>query len=345
MPLVYIVILNWNGLSDSVECLNSIKVSNYTNYRVVLVDNCSTENPSVFLRHSYPWVTVIENDRNLGFTGGNNLAIKYALTQGADYLWLLNNDTTVDACCLKHLVETAEVSDRVGMVSPVIYYSDDPRRKQFSGSCLDLENLTLSFPDLSDAVADTFMSGDNVALWGTALLIKAELIRRIGLLNEKYFAYWEDTEYSFRALRAGYENKVCPVAAIHHKTSSRETVRVSRHYHYYMVRNRILFCREHLTARKMVRFYRNQLANLCVTIQSYHDIGAFEVAQARLDGFIDGIYCVTGPLGDSRHRLLKKVFTSVILRHPYFYADLLEADFSKTARHWSNLTWRRIFHR
>ena len=110
LPLIYIIILNWNGLQDTLECLGSILKMDYPNFRVVVVDNNSTDNSVDIIRKAHPQVSLIENKENLGYTGGNNTAMRYAMQHSADYVWLLNNDTTVEADTLSKLVFAAEES-------------------------------------------------------------------------------------------------------------------------------------------------------------------------------------------------------------------------------------------
>jgi GT2 family glycosyltransferase len=334
-PKVYIALLNWNGLRDTLECLESVYKLDYPNFEVVVVDNGSKDDPGPVMRRQYPRALLIRNPENLGYTGGNNVAMSYALEQGADYIWLLNNDTTVDSACLSRIVATAEASALVGLVSPVIYYHDAPTRVQFAGSRIDIRDLSLEFPDPCRPVPEIFTAGPAVSLWGTALLIKAVLARRIGLLDEKYFAYWEDTDYSLRALTAGYANRVAPSASVFHKTSCREPIRPSLYYHYYMERNRLFLSRDHLPLARRIRAYRRQLATLAITMQTFHDSGARAAAAARLSGFLDGLRSAGGPMPEERSGWLGCAIASILLWHPYFLADVLRGNFRSL--------WRQVF--
>jgi GT2 family glycosyltransferase len=334
-PKVYIAILNWNGLHDTLECLESVYKLDYPNFEVLVVDNGSKDDPCPVIRGQYPRARLIRNPENLGYTGGNNVALRYALQQGADYIWLLNNDTTVDSACLSRIVGTAEASEQVGLVSPVIYYHDIPTRAQFAGSRIDIRDLSLEFPDPSGPVPDVFTAGPTVTLWGTALLIKATLACQIGLLDEKYFAYWEDTDYCLRALAARYANRVEPSASVFHKASFREAMRPSLHYHYYMERNRLFLARGHLPLAERLRAYRTQLATLAITMRSFHDTGAPAAAAARLSGFFDGLRSVGGPMPEERSRWLGGAVGSLLLWHPYFLAEVLRGNFRSL--------WRQVF--
>lgn len=331
---VLVVILNWNGLRDTIECLESVYRLDYANFEVLVVDNGSSADPGPAINEKYPRTVLIRNPENLGYTGGNNVGLRYAQERGADYIWLLNNDTIVDPRCLSRIVSTAETSETIGLVSPVVYYHDARTRPQFSGSRISMSDLTLELPDLSKRVPDTFTTGPEVCLWGTALLVKAALARRIGLLDEKYFAYWEDTEYSLRALRAGYANRVAPSASVFHKAPPRDTIRASLHFHYYMERNRLLLARQHLSFARMVRAYRTQLATLAITMRTFHDLGATAAAAARLSGFLDGLRWVTGRMPSEGAGLPHRMVSAVLLWHPYIFAELVRGDF--------RTVWRRV---
>ena len=125
-PQVSIIILNWNGYKDTVECISSLKQIDYENFQVVLVDNGSSKNESELLNNSFPKIKTIRSDKNLGFSGGNNLGIKYLLEQSADYILLINNDTTVNKNFLDPLVEKMLQDKQVGIVAPQINYYSEP---------------------------------------------------------------------------------------------------------------------------------------------------------------------------------------------------------------------------
>src|SRR3990170_4180108 len=128
LPNVVFVILNWNQGEITAECLESLQALTYPNYGVVVVDNGSTDGSQKIISSRFPNITLIENGINLGFSEGNNVGIKYALLQCADYVLLLNNDTVVSPDFLNELVEVAESDPRIGVTTPKIYY--------FGGKCI-----------------------------------------------------------------------------------------------------------------------------------------------------------------------------------------------------------------
>lgn len=220
-PVVYIVIINWKRLNDILGCLDSVFKMDYEKYEVIIVDNGSNDGSCEVILNEYPIVHLIKNKSNLGYSGGNNVGMRFAMAQGGDYIWLLNNDTIVGKDSLRNLVELAEQNDRIGLISPIIYYYDKPQIAQFSGSYVNWKNLSIISPNANErTVENDFQEGDRVCLWGTALLIKRKVIEKIGYLNEQYFAYYEDTEYSLRSLKAGYRNNICRSSVVLHKNQT-----------------------------------------------------------------------------------------------------------------------------
>ncbi len=130
---VFIVILNWNGIADTLECLASVKKLDYPSCRTIVVDNGSDDGSPERLKAECPDIALIEHRANLGFTGGANAGIRYALAHGADYVWLLNNDSIVEPNSLSALVAAAKSDEAMGLVSPLIYDLSDERRLLFGG--------------------------------------------------------------------------------------------------------------------------------------------------------------------------------------------------------------------
>ena len=120
-PLVSIILLNWHGWRDTIACLDSLVSQDYNDYRVLVVDNGSTDDSVARIRAAHPEIPIMETGRNLGFSGGCNVGVRRALEDGADYVWLLNNDTTVDPQALSAMVAVAEADPRVGAVGSVLY--------------------------------------------------------------------------------------------------------------------------------------------------------------------------------------------------------------------------------
>ncbi len=186
-----------------------------------MVDNASSDGTVESVRSKFPSVKVITNQANLRFAGGNNVGIDYAMQNGADYVVLLNNDTTVDPAFLSELVQTAESDSRIGMAGPKIYYYNEPERIWFAGGKVEywkgwVSHIGIREPD--NGQYDTPRDVDY--LTGCCMLVKREVIERIGKLDESFFIYGEDADWSLRAARAGYRLRFVPSSVIWHKVSA-----------------------------------------------------------------------------------------------------------------------------
>ncbi len=266
-PEVSIIILNWNGLEDTIECLGSLKKITYPNYEVIVVDNGSKENDAQVLEEKFgDYVHLIRNDRNYGYTGGNNIGIRYALDNSSpDYLLILNNDTVVAPDFLGQMVAVAESDASIGIVGPKVYYYDFPNRIQSVGVMTSLrtgQSRVIGKKQIDTGQFDIQREVDYVS--GCCLLIKKELIQKVGLFDERYFCYCEESDYCIRAERAGYKTVYVPLAKIWHKKPMQEKLwqgspkggHTAALSYYYWARNKFKFMRKHATKRQ----YRSFLA-------------------------------------------------------------------------------------
>jgi GT2 family glycosyltransferase len=240
-PEVCIIVLNWNGRADTLACLASLERLTYPAYEVVVVDNGSTDGSAAAIRTAYPQVTLIETGENLGYVGGNNVGLEHAKKMGADYALLLNNDTAVASDFLSLLVEAAESDSAIGIVGPTIYYFDRPNIVWSAGGAIDWSRGCTRMIGLDEVDQGQFGQVPRRVdfVTGCALLIKMGLVEQVGLLDPRFFAYYEETEWCVRAARAGSKTAHVPQAKVWHKISpvAREA---SPQVHYYMTRNRLL---------------------------------------------------------------------------------------------------------
>jgi GT2 family glycosyltransferase len=211
-PKVDVIVLNWNGFGDTSACLSSLQELSYPNYRVIVVDNASTDDSPSRIRQQFPQIELIETDRNLGFGGGCNVGITRALAEGADFVWLLNNDTTVDSEALQSLVATAMSRPRIGAVGSAIYFSDEPGRLQAWGGGRVNFWLGRSRHFLQP------VSDEKVQfITGASLLLPRAALESVGLFDVGFFMYWEDADYCFRLRRAGWRVAVAGESKVWHK--------------------------------------------------------------------------------------------------------------------------------
>ncbi len=241
-PAVSIIVLNYNGREDTMACLRSLEHLTYSRVTTIMVDNASSDGTADAVRRLYPNVTVMETGTNLGFTGGNNVAIRYALEHGADYILLLNNDTIVAPDFLNVMVEVMEQDKSIGVTGPMIYYHNNPETIWTAGGVIDWKHGTTSMIGLNQMDMSQFgLSPTTVDfVSGCALLARREVWEKVGVLDDKFFMYYEETEWCVRASRAGFKIALVPMAMIWHKISIEERATSPRTY-YYMVRNRLLF--------------------------------------------------------------------------------------------------------
>ncbi|MCX7791538.1 MAG: glycosyltransferase family 2 protein [Chloroflexaceae bacterium] len=241
---VAIIVLTYNGLADTLACLASLERLDYPRerYCVVVVDNASQDGTPAAVREACPQVVVIENGANLGFAAGNNVGLRYALAQGYDYALLLNNDTEAAPDMLTELVNAAESDPCAGAVGPIIYYHAAPTRVWSAGGWIDwgrgISGMEGEVEDRGQFTATREVD----FVTGCAMLLRRAALERAGLLDERFFMYFEETEWCVRARRAGFRILFAPRAKLWHKIPL--NARFDKEYlAYYMTRNRLLFLR------------------------------------------------------------------------------------------------------
>ncbi len=261
-PKISIITLNYNGLKDTIECLESLKKINYPNYEVIVVDNGSGGNDAQVLEDRFgDYIHLIKNDQNYGRCGGTNIAIRYALSNpNPDYLLLLENDAVVDPEFLTEMVKVAETDPAIGRVGAKIYYYDEPDRLQFVSGKIDfwrgdvigmrgIERV-LGRKKIDRGQYDSIKEVDYVVGW--CALIKRKVVESIGMLDEKYFFSWEDVDYSIRTKEAGYKTVYVPKAKVWHKW--RTANRIDGFLQYHNPRNRFRFMKQYATRWQYLSF-------------------------------------------------------------------------------------------
>jgi len=233
-PHVGVVILNWNGLSDLIECLASVTGSTYQRMTVIVVDNGSADDTLTAVPAQYPGVTLIATGENLGWAGGNNVGIQHALDIGCAYVFLLNNDTTLSPDCIEILINTTTQTGS-NLLHPSIYYYDEPTVAQLD----PVEHLPQA--DRTRIVAIDYA-------YGAAILLSADLIRQVGLIDARFFLQMEEADFFHRAQTYGFKSYVIPQARVLHKESRSFGARFTPVKSYYIVRNSLLLLSKHAAA-------------------------------------------------------------------------------------------------
>ncbi|MFQ5630833.1 MAG: glycosyltransferase family 2 protein [bacterium] len=220
-PLVYTLIVNWNGKEDTLACLESLQKISYKNYKITVIDNASTDGSVQAIAAKYPTVEIIRNQKNERFARANNQGIDLALENGASYILLLNNDTVVDPAFLDFMVARAQKDPCTGMVGPKIYYADQPNVLWYAGGEILLPKGRIAHTGIRELDAGQFdRAGETGYATGCCILANRECIEKIGFLDESYFIYTEDADWCWRARINGFKIRFEPRAKIWHKISS-----------------------------------------------------------------------------------------------------------------------------
>jgi len=235
-PLTYVIVVNWNGMHDTLECLASLgKVSEPM--CIVVVDNGSMDGSQEAIRRTHPGVTLLETGANLRYAGGNNAGIRLALEKGADQIMLLNNDTTVDPGFLGAMTGSLLSSPDTGIVAPKILYSAEPDCVWYAGGEISFWTGTMRHRGIREKDDGRFdLPSETGYASGCCLLAKRSTVERIGLLDDSYFMYTEDADWCMRARRAGLRVTYEPRARVWHKVS----VSAGGHLSWFKLRNKFV---------------------------------------------------------------------------------------------------------
>ena len=284
--LLSIITINYNRLKDTCELIDTLPLNDET-IEVIVVDNASTQDEATEIGKRYPQVKVIKSDKNLGFAGGNNLGIKAA--QGK-YLFILNNDTLLpQPSSLSLLINRLASSDQIGMVCPKIKFSWGYHRIQYAGytplSKITLRNKSIGFGEQDNGQYDT--PHPTPYAHGAAMMVKREIIEKVGLMPECYFLYYEELDWSMMIRRAGYEIWYEPACTIFHK-ESQTTGQMSPLKTYYIIRNRLLFAQRNIDGSEKYLTYIYLICIVAVRdVLKYLCKGQINMAKAVMKGIKD----------------------------------------------------------
>ena len=289
MPQEYklsIITVNYNGLKDTCELIDSIPFND--DMEVIVVDNASKQDEATVIQQRYSQIKVLKSEKNLGFAGGNNLGIKAAHGR---YIFLLNNDTILkpQTSDIKHLIDRLESSPKIGVVCPKIRFAWDNYPIQFTGytplSTITIRNKAIGFGEDDNGQYDS--PHPTPYAHGAAMMIKREIIDKVGLMPECYFLYYEELDWSMMMTRAGYEIWYEPTCTIYHK-ESQTTGQNSPLRTYYITRNRLLLVKRN---RNGLNKYLSYIFLICIAttkdILKYALNGEKHLIKAALQGIKD----------------------------------------------------------
>ncbi|OGM16145.1 hypothetical protein A2V55_02310 [Candidatus Woesebacteria bacterium RBG_19FT_COMBO_37_29] len=290
MTKVFLVILNWNGYKDTLECLGSVSKVKPDNYdlHVVIVDNASTDNSVNYVKNfksdNFEF-SILTNKKNIGFAAGNNVGIKYSLEKGADYVMILNNDTIIDKNLISGLLRTFREDPEVGVVSPKIYFApgfefhkkvyqskDLGKVIWYAGGDMNWRNIYGTNHGVDEVDRRQFektIATDFVT--GACAFFNAEALKDIGFFDEKYFLYLEDADISQRMRKGGWKVLYSPHGFLWHKVAQSSAIG-SELNDYFITRNRILFGLKYAPLRTRGALVRESI-KLLVNGRKWQKIG------------------------------------------------------------------------
>ncbi len=242
MALIYVILINFNGYKDTIECVNSLKKINYKNYKIIIVDNASSDDSLNVLKEKVNDVTIIGSKKNLGFAGGNNLGIKYALDHNSDYIMLLNNDTLVKADFLDNMLKSFNKDSSIGLVGCKIMYYPEKNIIWYGGGYIDWFKFIGTHYGMGQVDKGQYDNEKEIDfMTGCCMLAKREVFEKAGLLSEDYFMYFEDVDFCVKIKNFGYKIWYNPGAVIYHKVGLSSGGEESPFSIKWCTKNRLLF--------------------------------------------------------------------------------------------------------
>lgn len=297
--IIYVITLNWNGYSDTSELLDSLNQIKIPKIKIIVVDNNSSGNDVELLENNYrDYIHLLKSNSNLGFAGGNNIGIKKALEYNPDYILLINNDTIVEPDFLSILLDKFNVDKKIGIVAPQINYYDEPKKvwsaggkiSKFRGSGFAISNK------LENEITQTDRYVNFVS--GCCMLIKKEVFQNVGVFDEKFFLYTEDTDFCYRVIKFGYKINLSPKAKIFHKVHTSSRANFASLPLYYTTRNRLYFSKKHfvqyypltfvyisstMLIKSMYWLLVGKIKNISVVLRAFHDFLAGNMGMTKHD--------------------------------------------------------------
>ena len=288
-PSAAVIVLNWNGTDDTLECLASLQHVTYPRTEIIVVDNGSRPSPRQRIGALYPRLTYLENPRNLGYAGGNNVGIRYALKHGHDYVCVLNNDTVVEPEFLTAAITVAESDPRIAVTGIKVLAFRDPSKVWVAYGRVTYD---YGLVRLIGFYADDQRFEDQLDVdWvpGTALLLRRRALEEIGLFDEAFFAYHEDVDWCTAARERGWRVVFAPTARILHKghRSSGQGYVTPRQY--LSGHNMVLFVKKHARWYQCLRFIASQLGALPLQYITRRLRGEQQGVVLKIRGMLDAL--------------------------------------------------------
>jgi len=295
-PKVSVIILHLKDIPCLVDCIASLNKITYHNYDIITVHNGPKDKNLIdaLTPISQHILKIIDTGENIGFTKANNIGIREAIQNDADYILLLNDDTEVSKDFLNILVDAGEKNPDVGMLGPQIYFYNEPQKIWFSGAKFDEKTGSISFPNTGETDTKELPTPKEAAfITGCAVLVKKKTIEKIGLLDERFFIYWEDVDWGLRVKKAGMKNLVIPQSKIWHKITVSLGGQESPIRMYLKTRSRLLFAKLH-TPWTLRTLYIKFLRDIAWLFFKSKDRDRFKKACAFIAAIVDYLLGRTG---------------------------------------------------
>jgi len=291
VPSVAVIVVNWNGTDDTLECLDSLMHMEYPRCEIIVVDNASQPSPRAVITERFPAVTYIDSGANLGYAGGNNVGMRRALARGHDYVFVLNNDTVVEADVLRKAVAVATSDPRIGVVGVKVIAFDDPGRVWVAyGQVTYRQGLVrlIGYYGQDDGTYDEQKDVEWVP--GTAMLFSRRALEAVGLFDDNFFAYHEDVDWCTAARKRGFRVVFAPQPRIYHKghqSSGGKGYVTPRQY--LAGRNMVLYVRKHASALQVAKFVAFQVGTVPLQYVRRWLKGEQAGVTAKVRGMLDGL--------------------------------------------------------
>jgi GT2 family glycosyltransferase len=328
-PTVAVIVLSWNRIEDVLGCLVCVEQLDYPSIEMIVVDNGSRDDSVERIGARFPQARLIVSSTNLGYAGGVNLGLRAAEQSSADFAWLLNDDVRIEVDTLSLLMAHAAAHPQTGLLSPIVALDKTWNDLQFAGAWVDWDALIVK-ESRQRSVGPTWYSDASreVVLTGAAMLLRMSVNRSIGSFDERFFAYYEDTDFSIRAVRAGFACAVVTEVSVVHR-SHRDAETRPPLFFYYMMRNELLFFRKHRPGGLRIGGLRRWLMTVLEWTAGCRDRQQPENVRACVDGAWDALRRRYGPMS-GRHA--PRWFHRLIAGHPYLMLMVMRGEIGTLSR-------------
>jgi GT2 family glycosyltransferase len=293
---VLVSILNWNKAEVTIKCLESVKkmACNGLKVDILVIDNGSNQADYAGLRNALPdnCTQFLRIEKNLGFTGGHNESLKVAIRENYDYVWLLNNDATVEPDTLVKLVDAIANDTRCGAVSPFLISEEGPHPDIYTGLIHNWEKRDAAWLTSEEVIPEQLNHPESICVAGTAILLRVQAIREVGLLDDRLFAYYDDNDIGVRLSRGGWHSKVVlETTCIHDSPPLAER---PPYFFYLMFRNELIFWHTHMPKNLRKLLWLKLVNQSLYKVNRLRRRGMERQADSALLGVSDFIFQKTG---------------------------------------------------